>query len=64
MIEADWSKVSDSFSKTADVIEIIDMIVMEMNDDRNDGWVKNHYRNRLLNIRDYINRELEIQNEL
>ena len=52
-------KITDSFQKTADVIDIIDKIAMEMNDDRNDGWVKGHYRNRLQNIRQYINDKLE-----
>lgn len=52
-------KITDSFSKTVDVIEIIDMIAMEMRDDRNDGWVKGHYRNRLQNIRQYISDKLE-----
>jgi hypothetical protein len=52
-------KITDSFNKTVDVIEIIDKIAMEMRDDRNDGWVKGHYRNRLQNIRQYINDKLE-----
>jgi hypothetical protein len=52
-------KVTQSFFKTADVITIIDAMAMEMRDDRNDGWVKGHYRNRLCNIRDYINDKLE-----
>jgi hypothetical protein len=37
----------------------IDFMAIEMNDDRNDGWVKEHYRNSLREIRDYINKALE-----
>lgn len=37
----------------------IDFLSSEMRDDRNDGWVKEHYRNTLKNIRDHINKALE-----
>jgi hypothetical protein len=52
-------KVTQSFVKVVDIIDIIDEMAMEMRNDRNDGWVKGHYRNRLCNIRDYINDKLE-----
>lgn len=37
----------------------IDQIAYEMRDDRNDGWVKDFYRQSLKNIRDHINKALE-----
>jgi hypothetical protein len=37
----------------------IDQIAYEMRDDRNDGWVKEFYRQSLINIRDHINKVLE-----
>ena len=37
----------------------IDQIAYEMRDDRNDGWVKEFYRQSLINIRDHINKALE-----
>lgn len=37
----------------------IDRIAYEMRDDRNDGWVKDFYRQSLKNIRDHINKVLE-----
>jgi hypothetical protein len=37
----------------------IDLIAYEMRDDRNDGWVKEFYRQSLINIRDHINKALE-----
>lgn len=37
----------------------IDEMAYEMRDDRNDGWVKEHYRNSLKRIRDHINKALE-----
>lgn len=37
----------------------INMMVAEMRDDRNDGWVQLHYRNTLRDLRDYINKQLE-----
>jgi flagellin-like hook-associated protein FlgL len=40
-------------------LQRIDKMAMEMNNDQNDGWVKEHYRNTLKNIRDHINKVLE-----
>lgn len=40
-------------------LQRIDKMAMEMNNDQNDGWVKEHYRNTLKNIRDHINKALE-----
>lgn len=39
----------------------VNMMAREMRDDRNDGWVKQHYRDALKNLRDVINKELEEQ---
>lgn len=40
-------------------LQRIDKMTMEMNNDQNDGWVKEHYRNTLKSIRDHINKALE-----
>ncbi len=37
----------------------IDFLASEMRDDRNDGWVKQHYKNTLKQVRDHINKALE-----
>lgn len=41
------------------VLKRIDKMAYEMINDQNDGWVKEHYRNTLKNIRDHINKVLE-----
>lgn len=40
-------------------LKVVDDMAYEMRDDRNDGWVKEHYRNSLKSVRDYINEVLE-----
>lgn len=37
----------------------IDFMAAEMRNDRNDGWVKQHYRDTLRKLRDQINKHLE-----
>ena len=40
-------------------LKVVDDMAYEMRDDRNDGWVKEHYRESLKSVRDYINKVLE-----
>lgn len=40
-------------------LEKIDRIAYEMRSDRNDGWVKEFYRQSLIAIRNHINKVLE-----
>ena len=48
---------------TEDIIDLlrrrIDFMAAEMRNDRNDGWVKQHYRDTLRKLRDQINKHLE-----
>jgi hypothetical protein len=37
----------------------IDWMKIESKNNRNDGWMKDHYRNGLRELRDYINKALE-----
>lgn len=37
----------------------IEFMASEMRNDRNDGWVKQHYRDALKRLRDQINKALE-----
>ena len=37
----------------------VDEMFLEMNNDRNDGWIQEHYHNSLIEIRDYINKVLK-----
>jgi hypothetical protein len=50
-------------NKTEPTVEMISRHIQsfayEMRDDRNDGWMKSHYRDTLKNIRDKINKALE-----
>lgn len=39
----------------------IDFMASEMRNDRNDGWIKLHYRDTLRKLRDHINKHLEGQ---
>lgn len=40
-------------------IKLVDDMAYEMKDNRNDGWVKEHYKTSLKAIRDHINKVLE-----
>lgn len=40
-------------------LRLINGIARDMNDDRHDGWVKEHYRNNLLKIKKRIDELLE-----
>lgn len=40
-------------------LKVVDDMAYEMRDDRNDGWVKEYYRDSLKSVRDYINKVLE-----
>lgn len=40
------------------LLKKIDRMVYEMKSDQNDGWVKEHHRQMLTNIRDHINKAL------
>jgi hypothetical protein len=37
----------------------VDDMAYEMKDERNDGWVKEHYKTSLKAVRDHINKVLE-----
>lgn len=50
---------SIALERSIEVTRIINRMVMEMNSDRNDGWVKEHYKQSLRDIRDMINKSLE-----
>jgi hypothetical protein len=39
--------------------KIVNDMAYEMRDDRNDGWVKEHYKTSLKAVRDHINKVLE-----
>jgi hypothetical protein len=39
--------------------KIVNDMAYEMRDDRNDGWVKEHYKISLKAVRDHINKVLE-----
>lgn len=40
-------------------LKVVDDMAYEMRNDRNDGWVKEHYKESLKSVRDYINKVLE-----
>lgn len=48
---------------TNDITDLIsrrvEFMASEMRNDRNDGWVKQHYRDALKRLRDQINKALE-----
>lgn len=45
--------------KTEEIIRKIDILIREMNNERNDGYIKQSYRVDLLEIKDYIIEALE-----
>lgn len=50
---------SIALERAVEVARIVNRMAMEMDDDRNDGWVKEHYRQSLRDICDMINKALE-----
>jgi hypothetical protein len=49
--------------KTDPIVELIkrhvDNFQYEMQNNRHDGWIQNHYRDCLIEIREYINKALD-----
>jgi hypothetical protein len=41
------------------IMRQINDFAYEMRDDRNDGWIQEHYRTALKELRDHINKVLE-----
>lgn len=39
--------------------KMVNHFVYEMKDDRNDGYIKQYYRDRLLELRDFIDKNLK-----
>lgn len=56
MSEDEYELEIQALDKT---LQKIDRIAYEMRDDRNDGWVKEFYRQSLIDIRNHINKVLE-----
>lgn len=56
MTPAEHELEINALDKTLDKI---DRIAYEMRSDRNDGWVKEFYRQSLIDIRNHINKVLE-----
>lgn len=57
MTEQELNSLTKNF--TDDFRRRIDFMASEMRNDRNDGWVKLHYRDTLRKLRDHINKHLE-----
>lgn len=59
MTEQELNKLTEDIADS--LRHRIEFMACEMRNNRNDGWVKQHYRDTLKNLRDYINIHLEGQ---
>lgn len=57
MTEQELNKLTEDITNA--LTRRIDNMAAEMRNNRNDGWVKQHYRDTLKNLRDHINKHLE-----